>query len=169
MLSFRILFIRGLWAELYVYIRIRNNIIVIMISILWPIDPLLSGDSKQKPLLCSRRINTRSYATVEVLFFYNSGNGVFYLVRVEMLYAGSAEFQSRSFQQFSWAKWCEVTGWWENSVVRRKSVCEEKTRKLVWNGRQPGTQLSELSVDKSSAREPVTKGPERGKLKNLPR
>jgi hypothetical protein len=27
------------------------------------------------------------------------------------------------------------------------SACEEKTRRLVWNGRQPGTQLVELSVD----------------------
>jgi hypothetical protein len=31
----------------------------------------------------------------------------------------------------------------------------------------PGTQLVELSVDKSSAPGAVTRGPERGKLKNL--
>jgi hypothetical protein len=30
-----------------------------------------------------------------------------------------------------------------------------------------GTQLVELSVNKTSARETVTRGPERGKLKNL--
>jgi hypothetical protein len=33
-----------------------------------------------------------------------------------------------------------------------KSACEEKTRRLVWNGRQPGTQLVELLVGKSFAR-----------------
>jgi hypothetical protein len=39
----------------------------------------------------------------------------------------------------------------------------------VWNGRQPGTQLVELSVDKSSARAAVTRGPECKKVKNLHR
>jgi hypothetical protein len=34
-------------------------------------------------------------------------------------------------------------------------------------GRQPGPQLVELSVDKSSAWAAVTRGPECGKLKNL--
>jgi hypothetical protein len=50
--------------------------------ILWHIDPLL----------CNRRItNTRFYATVEVLFGCNNGNGnrngncVFYVVRAEMI------------------------------------------------------------------------------------
>jgi hypothetical protein len=37
----------------------------------------------------------------------------------------------------------------------------------VWNGRQPGTQLIELSVDKISARAAVTGGPECGKLRKL--
>jgi hypothetical protein len=32
--------------------------------------------------------NTRFYATVEVLLDYNNGNGVFYVVRAEMLQAG---------------------------------------------------------------------------------
>jgi hypothetical protein len=40
---------------------------------------------------------------------------------------------------------------------------------MVWNGRQPATQLVELSVDKSSALAAVTSEPEFGKLKNLPR
>jgi hypothetical protein len=35
------------------------------------------------------------------------------------------------------------------------------------NGRQPGTQLAQLSVDNSSARAAVTRGPECGKLKDL--
>jgi hypothetical protein len=39
----------------------------------------------------------------------------------------------------------------------------------VSKGRQPGTQLVELSVDNISARAVVTRGPECGKLKNLPR
>jgi hypothetical protein len=59
---------------------------------------------------------------------------------------------------------------WESSVEREfnwKSACEEKTRRLVWNGHQPETKLAELSVDKSSARAAVTRGPEHGKLKNL--
>jgi hypothetical protein len=47
-------------------------------------------------------------------------------------------------------------------------VCEEKTRRLVCNGRQPGTQLVELSVEKISARAVRKRGPEYGKLKNLP-
>jgi hypothetical protein len=47
------------------------------------------------------------------------------------------------------------------------SACEEKTRRLVLNGRQAGTQLVELSFDKSSAWAAVTRGPERGKLNNL--
>jgi hypothetical protein len=33
-----------------------------------------------------------------------------------------------------------------------KSACEEKTRRLVWNGHQPKTQLFELSIGKSFAR-----------------
>jgi hypothetical protein len=37
----------------------------------------------------------------------------------------------------------------------------------VCNGRQPGTQLVELTVDKSSARVAVTRGPECRKLQNL--
>jgi hypothetical protein len=46
------------------------------------------------------------------------------------------------------------------------TACEEKTRRLVRNGRQPGTQLS-LSVDRSFLRVALTRKPERGKLKNL--
>jgi hypothetical protein len=33
-------------------------------------------------------------ATVKVLLNYNNGNGVFYAVRPEMLWAGSVEFRS---------------------------------------------------------------------------
>jgi hypothetical protein len=47
-------------------------------------------------------------------------------------------------RQFSW------------SVVSWKSVSEEKTRRLMWNGRQPGTQPVdswELAVQLSSERE----------------
>jgi hypothetical protein len=53
----------------------------------------------------------------------------------------------KSCQQFSKVKWREVAGW----SVREfswKSTFEEKTRRLVWNGRQPGTQLVHLPVDK---------------------
>jgi hypothetical protein len=45
-----------------------------------------------------------------------------------------------SCQQFNLVKWREVAGW----CVREfswKSACEEQTRKLVWNGRQPRTLL----------------------------
>jgi hypothetical protein len=45
-------------------------------------------------------------------------------------------------------------------VKRRLGGCCEMAASL-------GTQLVELSVDKSSARAAVTRGPERGKLKNL--
>jgi hypothetical protein len=40
--------------------------------------------------------------------------------------------------------------------------------RLVRNGRQPGSPLVELSVDKNSARAAMARGPEHGKLKNLP-
>jgi hypothetical protein len=53
------------------------------------------------------------------------------------------------------------------SVVIWKSACDEKTRRLVCNGRQPGIQLVEFSVDKNSVRTAVTRGPEHGKLTNL--
>jgi hypothetical protein len=45
-------------------------------------------------------VNT--HAAVEVLLVYKNGNGVFYGVRAEMLYSGSAEFRSSigSCQQF---------------------------------------------------------------------
>jgi hypothetical protein len=55
-----------------------------------------------------------------------------------------------------------------NSVDRSvswKSVCEEKIRRLVSNGRRLWAHLVELSVDKCSARAAVTRGNE--KLKNL--
>jgi hypothetical protein len=35
-----------------------------------------------------------THATVEELLDYNNGNGVFYVVRAEMLSAGSVEFRS---------------------------------------------------------------------------
>jgi hypothetical protein len=57
----------------------------------------------------------------------------------------------------------------ESSVATWKSACEGKTRGLVRNGLQPGTQLAELSADNISARAAVTRGPECGKLKNFPR
>jgi hypothetical protein len=37
---------------------------------------------------------TDTHATFEVLLDYYNGNGVFYVVRAEMLRAGSAEFRS---------------------------------------------------------------------------
>jgi hypothetical protein len=49
--------------------------------------------------------------------------------------------------QLSEVKW--FVGERESSVVSWKSGCEEKTRRLVWNGRQPGTPLT---VESSSAR-----------------
>jgi hypothetical protein len=47
-----------------------------------------------------------------------------------------------SCQQFSWVKWHEVAGWWVREFSW-KSAYEEKTRRFVWNGHQPGTQLVE--------------------------
>jgi hypothetical protein len=44
---------------------------------------------------------TNTHAKVEVLLDYNSGNGVFSMVRAAMLQAGSVEFWSESYQQFS--------------------------------------------------------------------
>jgi hypothetical protein len=51
-----------------------------------------------------------------------------------------------SCQQFSWVKWHEVTGWWVREFICQfswKPTHEEKTRRLVWNGHQLGTQLVE--------------------------
>jgi hypothetical protein len=78
-------------------------------------------------------------------------------------------WSSQQRQQFSWVKWREIADWWECSAVSWKSVCEAKTRRLLRNGRQPGIQLVELSVDKNSERTAVTRRPECGKLKNLSR
>jgi hypothetical protein len=44
---------------------------------------------------------TNTHATVEILLDYNNGNGVFCVVRAEMLSAGSVEFLCESCQQFS--------------------------------------------------------------------
>jgi hypothetical protein len=44
---------------------------------------------------------TNTNATVEVLLEYSNVNGVFYVVRAEMLKAGSVEFRSDICQQFS--------------------------------------------------------------------
>jgi hypothetical protein len=37
---------------------------------------------------------TDTHATIKVLFDYNNGNGVFYVVRAEVLQAGTVEFRS---------------------------------------------------------------------------
>jgi hypothetical protein len=58
-------------------------------------------------------------------YSYNGKGGVFYVVRAEKL-------KRRQLRQSS-----------SVPVVSWKSACEEKTRRLVWNGRQPGTQLVE--------------------------
>jgi hypothetical protein len=53
----------------------------------------------------------------------------------------------QSCQQLSWVKWREAAGSWVREfscqllVVIWKSACEEKTRRLLWNGCQPGAQL----------------------------
>jgi hypothetical protein len=46
--------------------------------------------------LLDKRVPSAAYthATVEVLLDYYNGNGVFYVVRTEMLRAGSVEFRS---------------------------------------------------------------------------
>jgi hypothetical protein len=47
------------------------------------------------------------------------------------------------FSLVKWSSWlvCERV---QLSVVSWKSACEEKTMRLVWNGRQPGTQSVEF-------------------------
>jgi hypothetical protein len=81
--------------------------------ILWRADPLLSGGSVNNSLclvtagkpvsntravareVLGKRVPAASdtHATVEILLGYNSGNGVFCVVRSEMLQAGSIEFR----------------------------------------------------------------------------
>jgi hypothetical protein len=80
------------------------------------------------------------------------------------------EDASRAAAQLPAIQLREVTwsSWLVSSLVSWKSACEEKTRRLVWNGCQPGTQLPGLLVDKSSVQAAVTRGSECGKLKNLP-
>jgi hypothetical protein len=130
-------------------------------------------------LLCNTEINRHSFIANslknmsccnrhEVLLDCNNGNGVLYAVCAKMLLAGSVSYWLTSCQQLKWVNWCEVAGWWESSVASWESDCEEKTSRLVWNGCQPGTQLAQLSVDKSSALVAVTRGPVWRKLKNLP-
>jgi hypothetical protein len=84
--------------------------------------------------------------------------------------AGERESSVVRYQQFRWVKWRKVAGWWVREFSCQfswKSACEEKTRRLMQNGRQPGTHLAELSVGKNSAQATATRGPECRKLKNL--
>jgi hypothetical protein len=69
--------------------------------------------------------------------------------------------------QLQWKWWCFLLGPSQGCIVRTlgqlrqfswKSVCEEKTRRLVWNGCQPGTQLVEgCQLRGSSVRQAVKK------------
>jgi hypothetical protein len=61
--------------------------------------------------------------------------------------------------EVTWSSWL-VSERVQLSVVSWKSACEEKTRSLVWNGRQPGTQLIELSVERQFCTGVVTRCPE---------
>jgi hypothetical protein len=81
------------------------------------------------------------------------------------LYNEDISWAAVSCQQFSCVKWCDVkqlVGEWVSSAVNWKPACEKKTRRLVQNSYQPGTQLS---VHKSSAQAAVTRGSERRKLR----
>jgi hypothetical protein len=61
------------------------------------------------------------------------GNGVFYVVRAEML---QARDKVRDSSASLWRKDIVLVA----RALSLKSGWEEKTRRLVWNGRQPGTQ-----------------------------
>jgi hypothetical protein len=78
------------------------------------------------------------------------------------------ELSSIQLSEVTWSSWL-VSERVQLSIVSWKSSCEEKARRLVWNCLQPGNQLVKLTVDKSSARAAVTRGPKYRKLKNLPR
>jgi hypothetical protein len=56
------------------------------------------------------------------------------------------ELSAVQLSEVTWSNWLvsERVQLWAASW---KSACEEKTRRLVWNGRQSGTQLVQLSVD----------------------
>jgi hypothetical protein len=77
---------------------------------------------------------------------------------------GQLSSEVESCKQFSWVKW---SSWGELSVVSWKSTCEENAKGLVWNDCQPGTQLAELSIEKSFEWAAVTRVPECGKVKNF--
>jgi hypothetical protein len=47
---------------------------------------------------------------------------------------------SSGVEELSGVQLSEVAGWWVREFSW-KSTCDERTRGLVWNGSQPGTQL----------------------------
>jgi hypothetical protein len=99
-----------------------------------------------QPLLCSRRMNKRPFLSNDSVNAFPrkrdahnntvGSGGFFWVVRAE-------ELKRRQLGQSS-------------SVVTWKSACEEKTSRLMWNGRQPGTPSVEfswgLAVESRSAR-----------------
>jgi hypothetical protein len=123
-----------------------------------------------RQLLCKRVPVARdTHEMVKVMLDCNNGNnfscGSCQNIIVKVNRVPEWKLSAIQLSEVTWSRWRE------NSVVsyQMEVSMREKTRRLEWNGRQPGTQLVELSIDKSSAEAAVTRGPEYGKLKNLPR
>jgi hypothetical protein len=67
--------------------RFHPGMTLTSFTVLWRIDPLLRGDSVNNSRCYATReqTNDRFCATAQILLDYNNGNGVFYVVRAEML------------------------------------------------------------------------------------
>jgi hypothetical protein len=95
---------------------------------------------KHQQLLCNKRINKHPF----LLLDYKNRNGVIYVFRARCYKQDSLEERVSCWLELSAVQWSEVT-WSSCLVSERVQLSEEKTRRFVWNGRQPGTQLVELS------------------------
>jgi hypothetical protein len=58
-----------------------------------------------------------------------------------------SQLSAVQLNEVTWSS-CLVSERVQLSVVSWQSACEEKTRKLLWNGHQPRTQLVEVPVEK---------------------
>jgi hypothetical protein len=97
--------------------------------------------------------DTRLYAMVQVLLDYNNVN---YFLR-----GPCRDVIRRTVRSTEWSCWLQFPSVQLSEVTRSswilrefswKTACEEKTKRLGWNGPHSGPQLVELSSDKSSAR-----------------
>jgi hypothetical protein len=141
-----------------------------------------SSNCKDRPILLSERMLHKAY--YPLVFSWKIKLQVVGLkclvTKTNWLAVNRQSWSNSDSDQFSWlkwsevkwseVKWSEVVGWWVREFCCQLSVesqtVKRRLRRLVWNGRLPGTQLVkglavqlrrgrydsllELAVDKSS-------------------